>query len=114
MQKIKVLKFPYDGTYVENEKAVHQIIKMLLETPLRDIFYSRKRGSQITRALFEANDNVLRGLASNYINDCLTSIKYITVKEILVEVLTEKVKIKIIWSSNNQQIQSTELDFPRN
>ncbi|MCU0439302.1 MAG: hypothetical protein MUC49_15505 [Raineya sp.] len=109
---IKILKFPYDGTYVEGEQAVSQIIKMLIETPIGDIFYNRSRGSQIESLLFEQNDNILDTLANQTIRETLSVIKYIDLIDVVTSRDVEKMSIKIIWSFNDLIPKTTELEIP--
>jgi hypothetical protein len=109
---IKILKFPYDGTYLEGEQAVSQVIKMLIETPIGDIYYNRSQGSRIESLLFEQNDNILDALANQTLRDTLSTIKYIDIIDIETSRLEEKININITWSFNDLQPKTTELQLP--
>lgn len=109
---IKILKFPYDGTYVDGENAVSQIIKMLIETPIGDIFYKRNQGSKIESLLFEQNDNILDALVNQTLRDTLSMIKYIDIIDIESTRADEKVNIKVTWSFNDLVPKTTELEIP--
>ncbi|MGL4568057.1 MAG: hypothetical protein ACRCU6_05965 [Fusobacteriaceae bacterium] len=109
---IRVLKFPYDGTYVEGQEAVSQIIKMLVETPIGDIFYNRGQGSKIESLLFEQNDTILDALVNQNLRDTLSIIKYIDIIDIESFRVEEKINIKITWSFNDLEPKTTELEIP--
>lgn len=111
---IKVTKIPYDGTFLQNEQAVKQIVRMRLEMVLGDVFYARNLGSEIQALHFEANDVIVENLASIYVRDALSDISYITIKDIRTKRDNENLFLQVIWqfnaSKNNYETTLTITD----
>ncbi|GAB4493077.1 MAG: hypothetical protein OHK0045_21890 [Raineya sp.] len=110
---ISILKYPYDGTYLKGVDAVHQIIKMRIETPLRDIFYNRKTGSQIDSILFEQNDTILEALVNTYVEDALIDMKYFKFIEARIVNNVSSLLISIDWQFRDKNTRTTNLEISK-
>jgi uncharacterized protein len=77
-------------TTVFDEKALNNAIKNILLTPLGSLPGKPTFGSQLSRLLFELDDDEFRALSKNYVRDALAKWeKRLVVKDVQYNVIPE-------------------------